>query len=195
MSDLPSKDALRRRLRQERSQLEAEVKRKWDDQLFQHLQGLSVYQQARSVMLYLATAPEVDTWPILDDCWQRGMAVSVPKVLGRQRGMQAQRIDSLQQLRPGVMGIMEPTSGCAVDPVTLDLVIVPGLAFDQCGYRLGYGAGYYDRFLADVKGAAVGLVYGCFVQPLPLDPWDLPVDWMLTENGVLKKGNSGTLTN
>ncbi len=195
MSDRPAKAALRSQLLQERAQLDPVVKREWDHRLFQRLQELPVYQQAQSVMLYLATVYEVDTWPILDDCWRRGIGVSVPKVLGRQRGMQAQRIDNLQQLRLGTMGIMEPITGSVVDPRTLDLIIVPGLAFDEAGYRLGYGAGYYDRFLTDVEGVKVGLVYGCFVQPLPLDPWDLPVDWLLTENGVLKKGNDGALTN
>ena len=190
-----AKEALRTQLHAQRLQLDRSCQQQWDQRIFQHLQALPVYQRARSLMLYLSTPVEVNTWPILDDAWQRGCAVSVPKVLGRQRGMVAWRIDDRQQLQEGVMGIMEPTTGVVVEPQDLDLVIVPGLAFAEDGYRLGYGAGYYDRFLAAAAGVTVGLVYACFVRPVPRDPWDVAVDWVLTENGICKKGNDGRLTN
>ncbi|WP_456414652.1 5-formyltetrahydrofolate cyclo-ligase [Oceanithermus profundus] len=85
-------------------------------------------------------------------------------------------------------GFAQPAAGAPeVDPATLDAVVVPGLAFDRAGGRLGYGAGYYDRFLATLppRVLRIGLVPEALVlEALPRDPWDVPVDFLATERGV-----------
>ena len=87
------------------------------------------------------------------------------------------------------MGIPAPSHEASVLPKEdLDLILVPGLGFDRNGYRIGYGKGYYDRFLKDFKGVSVGIAFEFQIMALPLvtDQWDVPVDYLLSERGLLE---------
>lgn len=187
MNTAAEKKYLRHLLRAQRAAVDPRQKRSWDRRIYGNVVNSPVFQNATSIMLFLSTAEEVDTWPILRTAWEQKKITAVPKVLDRRRGMIAVVISDLAELQPQTMGIMEPVHSEALDPRRIDLALVPGLAFDVDGGRLGYGAGYFDRFLPQTQAWLLGLIYSVFVRTLPRDEWDVPVNAVCTEEGFLIK--------
>lgn len=181
-----TKEVLRKSLKRERGQVPKAQREIWDQSIFEHLAHSSMYAQAQKVMVYLSFGWEINTWPIVDDLQKRGKEVYVPVVQSHPKGLVARRYTSRENLTPAVYGILEPGPDApSVPPEELDLVIVPGLAFSERGFRIGYGGGYYDRFLTTTNAMAAGLVYRSFVRDLAADPWDRAVDFLVTEEGIL----------
>lgn len=143
----------------------------------------SALKQAKSVFLYLSFGDEVETIPILEELFARGIRVLVPRCHRSAKRMDAVEITAFSQVNPGTYGILEPDPHLpAVSPAEIDVAVVPALAFDQDGFRLGYGGGYYDRFLAEFSGVSVGLAFSdCVTERLPREPFDKPVDTIITE--------------
>jgi 5-formyltetrahydrofolate cyclo-ligase len=132
-----------------------------------------------SVFCYVSEPEECATEPVLRYCFERGIPLAVPLCEG-SAVMTARLIRSYKELRRGAFGLWEPPEDA---PVTEQpaWVVVPGLAFDRNGFRLGRGGGYYDRWLAGKTGRFVGLCHpGRFVEGLPRDDWDMPVDTVIT---------------
>ncbi|MCG3181118.1 MAG: putative protein YqgN [Phycisphaerae bacterium] len=149
---------------------------------------LSAWAEARVLMAFISLPGEIDTAPILSAALACGKQLIVPRVDWAGRRMQAVAIESLDEgLAAGRYGIVEPTGGLEVEPEAIDLVLVPGLAFDAGGGRLGRGGGFYDRFLAgaSLRAVAAALALECqrWPEPLPLGPQDMPVDLLVTERG------------
>ncbi|MDR0325629.1 MAG: 5-formyltetrahydrofolate cyclo-ligase [Oscillospiraceae bacterium] len=131
------------------------------------------------VFCYVSGKDECSTAPILCFCIKNGIPLAVPLCEGRD-GMTARVIQTLSQLRRGRFGILEPPVGADVmeDPA---VAIVPGLAFDREGRRLGRGGGYYDRWLARHKCRTVGLCHESrLIERIPQEEWDIPVEWVQT---------------
>lgn len=143
-----------------------------------------------SVFCYVSGADECATDEILSFCLKRGIPLAVP--FCEERGvMTARIISSLSQLKQGYFGLMEPPKDAPVLE-TPDLVIVPGLAFDREGFRLGRGGGYYDRWLAGFGGDTIGLCRNDrLLEHLPRDAWDVPVCAVVTEWQTLQTQKSG----
>ena len=143
-------------------------------QLFAH----PLYQKAKSLYCYLSYNQEVRTMPILEQAIRDGKRVAVPKVLSGGSRMAFLWLDDLQAVAPGYYDIPEPIADGpeADDPAAL--VIMPGLAFDRAGNRMGYGGGFYDRFLAQHPGhPTIALCYGFQMLPhLETEAHDLPAD-------------------
>lgn len=140
--------------------------------------------QAGTIMLFASIGSEMDTSPIYHAAVQRGLRVAYPRVVTGQRRMETAWVDTYDQLAPGVMSIPEPDSSAELaHPGDLDVIVVPGLAFDSLGHRLGYGAGYYDTFLpAAAKALRIGLTYAdCVLESLPVESHDERVHQILTE--------------
>ena len=162
----------------------------------------TLWKNARSVALYVGVRGELGTQDLLRAAWQASMLVWLPRVRRSEPGfMDFVACSGPDQLRPGPLGLLEPhdslpgfgpeaaggSGAAAAHPLSPDLALLPGVAFDLAGGRLGYGGGYYDRFLE--KGFTCPRVGLCFefqlVESLPLAPWDQRVNYICTEERML----------
>jgi 5-formyltetrahydrofolate cyclo-ligase len=149
-----------------------------------------VYTKSEVLMVFLSLPTEIDTSPIVLRAWQDAKRVLAPKVSWSQRRMLPVEIRSLtEDLVTSSMGVREPVSGVPFPIALIDLVIVPGLAFDEFGNRLGRGRGFYDRFLAhpDFQGIACAVALEEQVTTsVPVGPLDRHVDMLITDKKVRK---------
>ena len=146
------------------------------------------YVKAEVIMVFLSLPSEIDTTPLVLRSWQDHKRVLVPKVSWNQRRMVPVEIRSLtDDLVVSNLGVREPVTGLPFPIPLIDLVIVPGLAFDEYGNRLGRGRGFFDRFLAhpDFGGTSCGLSCEAQTTPsVPTGPLDRRVDMLVTEEQV-----------
>ena len=154
---------------------------------------LDAWRAAREVLCYCAVRGEVDTGRLLDDAWARGLRLVLPRCVPDVPGVLELACAACPaDLKPGAYNIPEPDpASCPMlDACKADVAILPGLAFDRAGRRLGYGGGYYDRLLAAGPmhpSLRIGLCYAFQLLPdaLPADPWDAPVDAIVTETEIV----------
>lgn len=181
------KQALRRRFLSERAAVSKADKRETDRLITEHVLGSGWYRNAKTVFLYVSTPQEIDTGRILRHALAEGKTVCVP-LCGTRGEMSARRISAPDDLRPGRFGIAEPTDTAPeIAPEQIGLVIVPALACDEQGYRLGYGGGYYDRFLCRTGAVRAALCAQARLVPhLPRGPFDQRCDFIVTERQVLR---------
>jgi 5-formyltetrahydrofolate cyclo-ligase len=142
-----------------------------------------IWEETRSVLFYAPLPEEPDIWPVFMEIWKHGVAVALPKFDPSRKCYAAHLVrDPQTELVIGHFGIREPGSSCPVHPINLlDVVLVPGVAFDFRGRRLGRGAGYYDRLLSDVRGTTWGIAFDEQISgALPVEPHDIHVNCILT---------------
>ena len=133
-------------------------------------------------------ALEVNTESVIDYAMEKGMTVAVPKCVNGTNEMEFFSVQSRSELTKGRYGIFEPEGKeeCLVTDFSSGLCIVPGLAFDMGGRRLGFGKGYYDRFLEQFGGYTAGLCYECCMfDEIPYEQHDAVMDCIITENSIL----------
>ncbi len=187
------KTVLRERFRQLRRQMTPEQKLDCDRRILERITTLYQYPKARTILTYVSKEIEVDTLLLIERALSDGKCVAVPKCIESTREMEFYVIHSLSDLEPGYFGVQEPkVPPCRKlrDPEN-SICIVPGMAFDFKGFRLGYGKGFYDRFLSDYPGVTVGLCYSSCVQwSLPIGKYDRPVDMVVTEKYFRKTRKS-----
>jgi 5-formyltetrahydrofolate cyclo-ligase len=157
--------------------------------------GLEEYSGACLVHIYVSTKDnEVDTRGLIGLSLERGKRVAIPVVQRGTRRLRHAEIGGLEQLEIDPWGLSSPPPGHSawIEALeTIDLVIVPGIAFDARGRRLGFGGGYYDRFLAGIRAPKIGLTYGCLMlDEVPHEAHDVAVDVVVTENAVHRTGVS-----
>lgn len=157
-----------------------------------NLTTLPLIQQASDFLVYVDFRSEVRTVSFITQCLQINKNVSVPLTGVTEKTLQAIKItDVVNDLKPGYCGIPEPIPGirqtAVTDPSGIDVVIVPGSVFDRQGGRLGYGGGYYDRFLAlsAPQAKRIGLAFELqVVDAIQLQPHDQKMDWLITEKKI-----------
>ena len=154
------------------------------------LRRSALYRKAKVILCYVATDGEVETRPILTQAILDGKRVAVPVILKRNKKLMVAEIKDLGKdlTFRGPFGIPEPhrSSRRRIAPAELDLILVPGVAFDKKGRRLGRGGGYFDRFLDDLptKVPRIGLAFRFqVVKKIPWEPHDQPVSKIITERG------------
>lgn len=144
------------------------------------LMQLPQVAESEKFSIYLSTGSEVETDAIVQALLEQGKQVYAPRC-GAKGQMECYRIDDVESIRPGAYGIREPQPQHKLDAP--QVIIVPALAFDKKGQRIGYGGGYYDRYLARYPQAyTIGLCFArCLHQQVAVDAWDRPVSLVLTE--------------
>ncbi len=183
------KTDLHTRMRALRDALPQHDRRKWEEAIFARVASVPQFTAAPLVLAYAATPGELSTWGLLQALWQAGRAVALPRCLPKAGELAFYRVEGMYQLVPGHRSIPEPLPALCqeVHDFTASFCLVPALACDAHCHRLGYGGGYYDRFLAHYPGTScVPLYSACLLQqPLPAQPWDIPVHFIATETQLL----------
>ncbi|AMB99010.1 hypothetical protein AWM75_02910 [Aerococcus urinaehominis] len=186
--DLTSeKQALRRQMKQARSQLSPDYRQKAEATIYQRIWDLPCYQDSQTIFIYQAMPGEVATRPLIEAAWRDGKTVALPRVYP-QRQMSAHLYQPGDDLIRSAYGAWEPSAESAiVSPTTIDLAIVPCLAASHSGQRLGYGGGYYDRFLVNTNAVRLLPIYDqILLDDLVVDDYDQLMDLVVTEARVLE---------
>lgn len=171
---------------------EMDKKRKqWIEmKLFQQLTEHDSWQRAMTVGITVSQGIEWDTKWIIETAWNQGKMVCVPKCYPKDKQLTFHRLETWDQLEIGYTDLLEPNPAktIPVHKTKIELLIVPGLIFNKQGSRIGFGGGYYDRFLRDFSNETISLASeDQIMEQLPVEPFDISVHQILTENGPMRK--------
>jgi 5-formyltetrahydrofolate cyclo-ligase len=191
------KRTLRKRILAIRDALPPERIKELSDRICKLTLQLRAIRDSAVLMAFLSFGSEVSTDAIIQWAWRQGKGVYVPLCRPGERRLDPCRIETFDDVEPGHFGIREPqphkqTLRAIGD---IDTIIVPAVAFDRRGYRVGYGGGYYDRFLPelDPRATRVGLAFSCqLIDAVPAGAHDVPVDFIVTEEAVIAIGKRVT---
>lgn len=190
MDTFESKKILRKEILDKRNSMNLNIKKELDNIIFNKFYESSYYKSANKIFIYVSYGSEIDTKKIINKSLDEGKRIFIPRTEYKAKLMDAVEIRSLYDLKEEKHGILEPSIDKeAIDPNELDLIVVPGVAFDKSGGRMGYGGGYYDRYFKkisyenSVKIKKVALAY-CLqiLEKVPMDKFDVPIDYILSEN-------------
>ncbi len=187
--EILDKGCLRKSIYDSRNKVSKETKQKMDFDIFSILTSSKEYKNCDTLFIYVSKSIEVDTYSIMKDAFKKKKIVIVPKCNPGDLTMTFYKVKSFSDLEKGYFKIYEPIEEkCEkVYDFSNGLCIVPGLCFDIYGYRIGYGKGYYDRFLKGVRGIKIGICYSDYIfKSLPTDSYDEKVDILVTEKNMLE---------
>ena len=184
------KKSLRNQFLQQRKELSvADVKKK--SRLIQRrLFSLPWYRTAQNILFYVSYDNEVNTHDMIKDSLKNGKTVIVPKTNIQDKTLCLSKLQRWEDLTPGSYSILEPRPDCIYEIPTcsLELLIIPGVAFDIHGNRIGHGMGYYDRLLKNTKQAhSIGLIFECqLIDSIPAEHHDEKVELIITEDRSIR---------
>jgi len=162
------------------------------NEIFNRLCSLEQYKKAKTVIAYMDYRNEAMTGRFILRCIDDGKTIAVPRVMpGAERELKFYEIHNISEdIEFGYKGIPEPKAGIlkTVEPSDIDLAVIPGVAFDMERHRIGYGAGYYDRFLLKLRKDCfkIGVAFNMqILNTIPYDEYDIPMDMVITETMII----------
>ena len=184
------KKLIRERMHKQRNSLSFEEVREKSKKIKDTLFSLSYIKESNKIMTYVSFKNEVSTIDIINELLKMGKEIIVPICDTKDYTLIPSRILSMDELSVSYFGIMEPKEPFIrpVEPKDIDVILVPGLAFDRNRNRLGHGKGFYDRFLRGVKDDAIKIALAYDFQILdsiPAEDWDIPMDLIITNKGIV----------
>ena len=185
---MSTKQEFRNALKNKRNSLSNEQRKEWDVAIIKRIAASECFKNARELLLYAPVGSELNLLPLARAAQMQGKRIAFPRCDTESNTLRFYYLEPNARLVSGAYHIPEPPADAPLCvPTQHSLCIVPALTFDLSGARLGYGKGYYDRFLADFPGVAIGAVYSALlVRRVPTEPHDLPVSMIFTEIGLRK---------
>lgn len=182
------KQNLRKKYRDIRRNMTIHQKQNYDNLIYEKMINFYRYQKAEVLLCFVSTDIEVDTIKLINHAFENGKRVAVPKCLDKNGNMEFFLINSLDELQEDSFGLLEPNEETSVmlENYKNSICILPGFAFDSSGFRIGFGKGFYDRFLQRYTGIKVGVCYNnCLSNTLPRGRFDVPADYLVTHKYIL----------
>jgi 5-formyltetrahydrofolate cyclo-ligase len=180
--------ALRELVRKRRDGMPERERLRKSDEIWKRLVELPAFQMASTALFYVSFSSEVETAMMRTLARELGMTVACPRSRPGDKGMAFHVLASDDDLSPGAYGILQPSAETPLADLKEAVVLVPGMAFDRQGHRLGFGGGYYDRWLAG-PGKGLPTVALAFheqmVDQVPQEPHDVPVQWVVTDKDTV----------
>jgi 5-formyltetrahydrofolate cyclo-ligase len=183
MIDYSSKKELRKNLLKQRKSLSPEIWREKSDRIRKNLKYLPILQEAHTILAYFSVRQEPDLSPLFEE-FEENHRWGFPRCVGKS--LVWHLVKSGDKLQLGAYGIAEPEPEAPIiEAARVDLILVPAVACDRFGYRLGYGGGYYDRLLSSPQWQnipTIGIIFDfAYLSQIPQDPWDKKLDYVCTE--------------
>ena len=184
MTSNPEKAALRKHLLEKRDSISFDLMEIQSKRICSKLTKTKIISEARSVGCYSSIGSEVQTNEIINHLLKEGKIVSLPKV--SEEMMEFRRIDDITKLEKGEFDIPEPKDNSPIQEQH-DVILVPCVGLDNHGNRIGYGFGFYDRYLDGNNAVKIALTYSKqIVKTIPVSTYDVKMDWVITEKDVIK---------
>ena len=183
------KAVLRKQIRDAVEKISPAARGTLSAQIRDRLQEQTIWKNAGSVLFFAPVSNEVDVWPLLEEALNTGKTAALPRFDSADGSYVACRVQNLQsEIVRGEFGIREPASKCAEIPLgKFDLTLVPGVAFDLHGHRLGRGRGFYDRLLSEAGGIKCGVAFDEQIAgEVPVGTLDIRMDYILTATRYVK---------
>ena len=195
MAIFNDKEKLRKEILTKRKNIDIVEKEKMDKKILDEFYENKYYREAKNIFIYISYDSEINTKGIINEALKDNKKIYVPRTEFKTRFMDAVEITSLDNLIESEYGILEPSiEEPHIEPNELDLIVVPGVAFDRNGGRMGYGAGFYDRYFKRIskdrikKIAKLALAYDFqILEKVPMNEQDVPVNYIITEREFIHR--------
>lgn len=185
-----NKKNIREEIIDKRNNLILDIKQNYDSLIFEEIINSEIYKKSKKIFTYISFGSEVDTIKLIKYSFSNNKEVYVPKINKQTKDMIALKIHNFNNMSVDKWGIIEPKN---VDKTNIgtdfDLIIMPGIAFDKQGNRIGYGGGYYDKYISKLNNASnlLALAYDFqIIQDIESESHDIKVDFILTNKGFIK---------